>query len=80
MANAFYVIIYHLNSTVKCFFILQVDAAEESSGKESLTAVEVQVESSSMAAVCGLHHAVLRRLQVQMHLYKHLLLDRDTWR
>uniref|UniRef100_A0AAQ4QTA7 FA core complex associated protein 100 n=1 Tax=Gasterosteus aculeatus aculeatus TaxID=481459 RepID=A0AAQ4QTA7_GASAC len=28
------------------------------------TAVEVQVESSSVAAVCGLHHAVLTRIQV----------------
>ncbi|XP_007259397.3 Fanconi anemia core complex-associated protein 100 isoform X1 [Astyanax mexicanus] len=28
-----------------------------------LSAVEVQMESSSMSAVCGLHHAVLRRVQ-----------------
>ncbi|XP_066520626.1 Fanconi anemia core complex-associated protein 100 [Hoplias malabaricus] len=28
-----------------------------------LSVVEIQVESSSMAAVCGLHHAVLRRVQ-----------------
>ncbi|XP_047465979.1 Fanconi anemia core complex-associated protein 100 isoform X2 [Mugil cephalus] len=32
---------------------------------ESIGAVEVQVESSSVAAVCGLHHAVLRRVQIQ---------------
>lgn len=32
---------------------------------ESLAAVEIRVESSCMAAVCGLHHAVLRRAQVQ---------------
>uniref|UniRef100_A0A671TV02 FA core complex associated protein 100 n=1 Tax=Sparus aurata TaxID=8175 RepID=A0A671TV02_SPAAU len=38
--------------------------AKESVGKEeSLTTVEVQVESSSIAAVCGLHHAMLRRVQ-----------------
>uniref|UniRef100_A0AAY4CNW3 Fanconi anemia core complex-associated protein 100 n=2 Tax=Denticeps clupeoides TaxID=299321 RepID=A0AAY4CNW3_9TELE len=28
-----------------------------------MAAVELQVESSSMAAVCGLHHAILRRVQ-----------------
>lgn len=51
--------------------LLQVNIAEESMGKEaeSLAAVEVQVESSSMAAVCGLHHAVLRRVQVQTLKY-----------
>ena len=32
-----------------------------------LAAVEVKVESSSIAAVCGLHHAVLRRVQVHTH-------------
>lgn len=49
-------------------FVLQVNVGEESLGKEdSLTTVEVQVESSSIAAVCGLHHAVLRRVQVQTH-------------
>ncbi|KAK5905727.1 hypothetical protein CgunFtcFv8_001656 [Champsocephalus gunnari] len=31
--------------------------------EESLHTVEVQVHSSSIAAVCGLHHAVLRRVQ-----------------
>ncbi|KAF1374081.1 hypothetical protein PFLUV_G00245550 [Perca fluviatilis] len=42
----------------------EVNVEEESTGKEeSRTAVEVQVESSSIAAVCGLHHAVLRRVQ-----------------
>ncbi|XP_054455183.1 Fanconi anemia core complex-associated protein 100 [Anoplopoma fimbria] len=42
----------------------EVNVGEESTGKEeSLTALEVQVESSSIAAVCGLHHAVLRRIQ-----------------
>uniref|UniRef100_UPI003AABA2DC Fanconi anemia core complex-associated protein 100 n=1 Tax=Centroberyx gerrardi TaxID=166262 RepID=UPI003AABA2DC len=43
----------------------EVNVGEESVGKDEvpLTAVEVQVESSSMAAVCGLHHAVLRRVQ-----------------
>lgn len=35
--------------------------------EESLATVEVQVQSSSIAAVCGLHHAVLRRVQVQTH-------------
>ncbi|KAK5850618.1 hypothetical protein PBY51_001481 [Eleginops maclovinus] len=37
----------------------EVYAGEE----ESLATVEVQVQSSSIAAVCGLHHAVLRRVQ-----------------
>ncbi|XP_051273706.1 Fanconi anemia core complex-associated protein 100 [Dicentrarchus labrax] len=37
----------------------EVNVGEE----ESLTTVELQVESSSIAAVCGLHHAVLRRIQ-----------------
>ncbi|KAM9336788.1 Fanconi anemia core complex-associated protein 100 [Symphorus nematophorus] len=42
----------------------EVNVGEESVGKEeSLTTVEVQVESSSIVAVCGLHHAVLRRVQ-----------------
>uniref|UniRef100_A0A3Q1F375 FA core complex associated protein 100 n=1 Tax=Acanthochromis polyacanthus TaxID=80966 RepID=A0A3Q1F375_9TELE len=31
--------------------------------------LEVQVESSSMTAVCGLHHAVLSRIQVQTHTH-----------
>lgn len=26
--------------------------------------LEIRVESTSVAAVCGLHHAILRRLQV----------------
>ncbi|KAM6898729.1 Fanconi anemia core complex-associated protein 100 isoform 2-T3 [Lycodopsis pacificus] len=37
----------------------EVDVGQE----ESLAAVEVQVESASIAAVCGLHHAVLSRIQ-----------------
>ncbi|XP_036938065.1 Fanconi anemia core complex-associated protein 100 isoform X2 [Acanthopagrus latus] len=42
----------------------EVNVEEQSAGKEdSLTTVEVQVESSSIAAVCGLHHAVLGRVQ-----------------
>nr|XP_046234185.1 Fanconi anemia core complex-associated protein 100 [Scatophagus argus] len=42
----------------------EVDVGEESMRKEeSLTIVEVRVESSSIAAVCGLHHAVLRRVE-----------------
>ncbi|XP_041670822.1 Fanconi anemia core complex-associated protein 100 [Cheilinus undulatus] len=31
--------------------------------EESLTTVEVKIESSSLAAVCGLHHAVVHRVQ-----------------
>ncbi|XP_037547060.1 Fanconi anemia core complex-associated protein 100 [Nematolebias whitei] len=31
--------------------------------EEGLVCVEVQIESSSVAPVCGLHHAVLRRIQ-----------------
>ncbi|XP_053269731.1 Fanconi anemia core complex-associated protein 100 [Pleuronectes platessa] len=42
----------------------EVNEGEESSGKEeSLSTIEVQVDSSSIAAVCGLHHAVLHRIQ-----------------
>ncbi|XP_020503818.2 Fanconi anemia core complex-associated protein 100 [Labrus bergylta] len=42
----------------------EVIVGDESMRKEeSLTTVEVQIESSSLAAVCGLHHAVLHRLQ-----------------
>ncbi|XP_022598956.1 Fanconi anemia core complex-associated protein 100 isoform X1 [Seriola dumerili] len=37
----------------------EVNVGEE----ESLSTIEVRVESSSIAAVCGLHHAVLRRVQ-----------------
>ncbi|XP_029384283.1 Fanconi anemia core complex-associated protein 100 [Echeneis naucrates] len=41
---------------------------EESTGKEeSLSAIEVRIESSSLAAVCGLHHAVLHRIQALLH-------------
>lgn len=29
-----------------------------------LEVLEIGVESTSVAAVCGLHHAILRRLQV----------------
>uniref|UniRef100_A0A3Q1CXI1 FA core complex associated protein 100 n=1 Tax=Amphiprion ocellaris TaxID=80972 RepID=A0A3Q1CXI1_AMPOC len=44
----------------------QINVEEENTEKEErLTAVEVQVESSSIAAVCGLHHAVLSRIQIQ---------------
>ncbi|XP_072312546.1 Fanconi anemia core complex-associated protein 100 [Eucyclogobius newberryi] len=32
-------------------------------GKETLAVVEIQVESPSLAAVCGLHHAILDRMQ-----------------
>ncbi|KAM8888821.1 Fanconi anemia core complex-associated protein 100 isoform 1-T1 [Synchiropus picturatus] len=38
----------------------EVQVAE---GGESLATVELRVESSSMAAVCGLHHAVLSKVQ-----------------
>ncbi|KAG8009061.1 hypothetical protein GBF38_011659, partial [Nibea albiflora] len=42
----------------------EVNVREESMGKEeSLTTVEVHVESLSITAVCGLHHAVLHRVQ-----------------
>ncbi|XP_071318087.1 Fanconi anemia core complex-associated protein 100 [Trachinotus anak] len=42
----------------------EVNVGEETMGKkESLSTIEVQVESSSVAAVCGLHHAVLCRVQ-----------------
>ncbi|XP_035469848.2 Fanconi anemia core complex-associated protein 100 [Scophthalmus maximus] len=42
----------------------EVHVGEESTGKEEhLSAVEVQLDSSSIATVCGLHHAVLSRIQ-----------------
>ncbi|XP_019939186.2 Fanconi anemia core complex-associated protein 100 [Paralichthys olivaceus] len=42
----------------------EVNTGEESLGKEeSLSTIEVQIDSSSVAAVCGLHHAVLHRIQ-----------------
>lgn len=36
----------------------------DSEGEESVTTVVLRIESSSIAAVCGLHHAVLLRVQV----------------
>ncbi|XP_008302584.1 Fanconi anemia-associated protein of 100 kDa [Stegastes partitus] len=43
----------------------EIEVREENTEKdERLTAAEVQVESSSVAAVCGLHHAVLSRIQI----------------
>uniref|UniRef100_A0A3B3Z2J7 FA core complex associated protein 100 n=1 Tax=Poecilia mexicana TaxID=48701 RepID=A0A3B3Z2J7_9TELE len=45
------------NATVK----LTVNVEEKT---KPLVTVEVQVKSSSVAAVCGLHHAVMRRIQV----------------
>ncbi|KAM9424303.1 Fanconi anemia core complex-associated protein 100 [Pholidichthys leucotaenia] len=45
--------------------VKELRGGEENTGQEeSLMAVEVQVESSSITAVCGLHHAVLRRIQI----------------
>ncbi|XP_015253634.1 PREDICTED: Fanconi anemia core complex-associated protein 100 [Cyprinodon variegatus] len=42
----------------------EVNVEEESSGKEEPpVSVEIKVESPSAAAVCGLHHAVLLRIQ-----------------
>ncbi|XP_061666875.1 Fanconi anemia core complex-associated protein 100 isoform X2 [Syngnathoides biaculeatus] len=43
----------------------EVDMAEDGAveQEEPLVVVEVRVESSSLAAVCGMHHAVLQRLQ-----------------
>ncbi|XP_070708074.1 Fanconi anemia core complex-associated protein 100 [Pempheris klunzingeri] len=42
---------------------LMAKEVESMKTEESMTTVDVQVESSSVAAVCELHHAVLRRLQ-----------------
>ncbi|KAL6095259.1 faap100 [Pungitius sinensis] len=42
---------------------VEVAEARRTGDEETLAAVEVQVESSSVAAVCGLHHAVLTRVQ-----------------
>lgn len=51
--------------------VFQVIVGEEGTGRQgSLTTVVLQMESSFMAAVCGLHHAVLRRLQVRAHAEK----------
>ncbi|XP_061912042.1 Fanconi anemia core complex-associated protein 100 [Entelurus aequoreus] len=59
-----------LNNLVVCArapngHIIKLTAKEESAGteEEPLAIVEVKVESSSMAAVCGMHHAVLHRIQ-----------------
>uniref|UniRef100_A0A3B5PYG7 FA core complex associated protein 100 n=1 Tax=Xiphophorus maculatus TaxID=8083 RepID=A0A3B5PYG7_XIPMA len=49
---------------------LQVNIEEKT---EPLVTMEVQVKSSSVAAVCGLHHAVLHRIQVHT-------LQSDQWR
>lgn len=55
----------HLIKTHDCSFLLQMNVGEESAVKEeSLKTVVLQVHSSSIAAVCGLHHAVLCRIQV----------------
>nr|XP_061807383.1 Fanconi anemia core complex-associated protein 100 [Nerophis lumbriciformis] len=46
--------------------VVQVNQTEDSAVTQEapLAIVEVHVESSSLAAVCGMHHAVLQRLQV----------------
>uniref|UniRef100_UPI0037E914CB Fanconi anemia core complex-associated protein 100 n=1 Tax=Semicossyphus pulcher TaxID=241346 RepID=UPI0037E914CB len=50
----------------------EVNVGEENVRKEeSLTTVELQIESSSVAAVCGLHHAVLRRVQTLLQKARH---------
>lgn len=50
-------------------WLLQIGVGDK---LESVSAVEVQVDSSSLTAVCGLHHAVLQRLQVQkQHTHTH---------
>ncbi|XP_068162104.1 Fanconi anemia core complex-associated protein 100 [Antennarius striatus] len=47
----------------------EINVGEESSGEEeSLDTVEVRIESSSIAAVCGLHHAALRRVQALLQM------------
>lgn len=46
---------------------LQIKVEEDE--EEGLVCVEVQIESSSVAPVCGLHHAVLRRVQVHTHTH-----------
>ncbi|XP_026172170.1 Fanconi anemia core complex-associated protein 100 [Mastacembelus armatus] len=45
----------------------EVNIMDSAMEEDPLTAVEVQVESSSIAAVCGLHHAVLHRVQTLLH-------------
>ncbi|XP_029953985.1 Fanconi anemia core complex-associated protein 100 [Salarias fasciatus] len=42
---------------------VRLSAAEVAAGEESPAAVRVQAESPSVAAVCGLHHALLSRIQ-----------------
>lgn len=71
--NQFYVV------SVEHFCLgLQINVEEENLGKEErLVCVEVQTESSSVAAVCGLHHAVLRRIQVQTSPCCHINLFRQ---
>lgn len=61
LIKVLYLLWYSMNKI--CVF--QVKVGEESTGRqESPATVVLQIESASVAAVCGLHHAVLRRLQV----------------
>lgn len=53
-------------STIMVCLCLQVILSDIRS-EGPLSVVEVQVESVSMSAVCGLHHAILRRVQVHIH-------------
>ncbi|CAN9508619.1 unnamed protein product [Ophioblennius macclurei] len=52
---------------------VKLSAAEVNAAEEPLAAIRVQIESCSIAAVCGLHHAVLCRIQnlLQRALEKH---------
>ncbi|KAM6964640.1 Fanconi anemia core complex-associated protein 100 [Tautogolabrus adspersus] len=51
------------NHTVKLTAKEVIVGAGNMRKEESLTTVEVQIDSFSLAAVCGLHHAVLHRVQ-----------------
>ena len=54
---------------VRLPWVLQVTVGEQGveTGGGGLKTVEIWVESPSMAAVGGLHHAVLGRVQVNAH-------------
>lgn len=60
--------VFYLVSVEHFCLGLQINVEEEKLGEEErLVCAEVQIESSSVAAVCGLHHAVLGRIQVQTY-------------
>lgn len=52
----------------------------DAGGEESLTTVVLHMESPSIAAVCGMHHALLLRVQVTVHRLVSVLLFENSER